>query len=125
MRAIRWAALASFVLIVAFTAAPLHAADKAKDLIVGKWEPTKAPEGVKVVIEFTKDGKVQITGTADKKDIKLEGKYKFLDDDTMETTFNRTGKEETRKTKIIKISKDELVTKDEGDKNEEAFKRVK
>jgi uncharacterized protein (TIGR03066 family) len=125
MRAIRWTALVAMVLVLAFTAAPLAAQDKAKDLIVGKWEPVKAPPGAKIVIEFTKDGKVVMTGTANQKDIKLEGKYKFTDDKTMQISFEQGGKAKTDTTKIVKLTKDELVTKDENDKEEQSFKRVK
>ena len=39
-------------------------AEKAKDLIVGKWAPTKEKDKDKGVLEFTKDGKVAIKITA-------------------------------------------------------------
>src|SRR5215831_3701748 len=126
MSATRWAVGASLVLLLGlFVVVPLHAEDKAKDLIVGKWEPAKPPPGATVVIEFTKDGKVLMTGTSNKKDFKLEGKYKLADETTMEITFEQNGKVKTDKTKIVKLNKDELVTKDEKDKEEQTFKRVK
>jgi len=127
MRAARWAAAVSMVLAIAmFVAVPLHAEDKAKDLIVGKWEPEKQPQGAKVVIEFTKDGKVLMTGSGpDKKEFKMEGKYRLPDDKTMEVTFEQNGKSKTDKTTIVKITKDELVTKDDKAKEEQTFKRVK
>ena len=114
-----------FVLAL-FVAVPLHAEYKAKDLIVGKWEPAKQPQGAKVVIEFTKDGKVLMSGSGpDKKEFKMEGKYRLPDDKTMEVTYEQNGKAKTDKTTIVKITKDELVTKDDKDKEEQTFKRVK
>lgn len=129
MRVLHLAVAASLVIALA-SVASLHADDKAKDLIVGKWEPSKVPEGVKIVVEFTKDGKLKITGNAKiegkkDQDISGSGSYKFLDDDTMETVVEIFGKKETSKVKIVKISKDELVTRDDGKKEEESFKRVK
>ena len=127
MSAARWAVGASMVFVLAlFVAVPLHAEDKAKDLIVGKWEPAKQPQGAKVVIEFTKDGKVLMSGSGpDKKEFKMEGKYRLPDDKTMEVTYEQNGKAKTDKTTIVKITKDELVTKDDKDKEEQTFKRVK
>ena len=132
MRVARLAALASLVVLLTSSAALLHAADKAKDLIVGKWEPTELPKGVKVTIEFTKEGKIAITGSAEGKEFKGAGTYKFTDDDTMETEIEFMGQKESSKTKIVKITKDEMVTKDEPKKGkekaeikEEKFKRVK
>ena len=125
MRFAQLAVLASLVVLLAGSAALLHAEDKPKDLIVGKWEPSKTPEGLKLVIEFTKDGKINIMGKAGDKEFKANGTYKFTDDNTMQTEIAFEGKKDTKKVKIIKVSKDELVTKDEGDKDEEKFKRVK
>jgi uncharacterized protein (TIGR03066 family) len=125
MRIARLAVLASLVVLFTGSAALLHAEDKPKDLIVGKWEPTNAPKGLKFVIEFSKDGKVAITGKAGEKEIKANGTYKFTDDNTMQTEITFDGKKEAKKVKIIKVTKDELVTRDEGDKEDEKFKRIK
>jgi len=125
MRVPRLAAFASLVVLLSSSATLVYAEDKAKDLIVGKWEPVKAPPGAKIVIEFTKDGKVLMTGSANQKDIKLEGKYKLTDEKTMQISFEQGGKAKTDTTKIVKLTKDELVTKDENDKEEQSFKRVK
>ena len=126
MRGARWAALAALVVILTSSAALVYAEDKPKELIVGKWEPVKAPEGVKMVIEFTKDGKIKITaGKPGEKEFNIAGTYKFTDDNNMETKMSFMGKEDTKKVKVVKVSKDELVTHDEGDKDDEKFKRVK
>jgi uncharacterized protein (TIGR03066 family) len=132
MRVAQLVVLASLVVLLSSLAAPLYAEDKAKDLIVGKWEPVQPEKGVTAVIEFTKDGKISIAGTAQGKAFKNEGTYKFVDNDTFETTFEFNGQKQTSKTRIVKISKDELVTKDEPKKGaekaavkEEKFKRAK
>jgi uncharacterized protein (TIGR03066 family) len=104
----------------AWMAAPASAAETAKDLIVGKWQPTAAG-GEKAIIEFTKDGKLKIV--ADK--VSFDGTYKFLKDDQLEITTSIKGQESTVKL-TVKVTKDELTTKEEG-KNDppETFKRVK
>ncbi len=126
MRVARLVALASLVVVLTSSGALLYADDdKPKDLIVGKWEPVKAPEGAKLIVEFTKDGMVKITGKVGDKDFNFTGTYKFTDDNNMEREMTINGKKDTKKTKVVKISKDELVTHDEGDKDDEKFKRVK
>jgi uncharacterized protein (TIGR03066 family) len=125
MRGTRWASLAAVVIILTFSASLLHAEDKPKDLIVGKWEPGKVEKDVKAVIEFTKDGKVKIIANAGGQEFKLDGTYKFTDDKNMEVTVEFMGKKDTKKVKVIKVTKDELVTQDEGKDEEEKFKKVK
>ena len=125
MRGAHWTLLAAVVIILTSSASLLHAEDKPKDLIVGKWEPEKVEKGAKAVIEFTKDGKVMIVASANGKDFKVDGTYKFTDDKTMEVTIVFMDKKDTKKVKVIKVTKDELVTQDEGKKEEEKFKKAK
>lgn len=125
MRVARFAALAAVAVLLNSSAALLHADDKAKDLIVGKWEPTKKEDGVKAVIEFTTDGKVKIVASAQGQEFKLDGTYKFTDDNNMEVTVEFMGNKDTKKVKVVKVTKDELVTLDDGKKEEEKFKKVK
>jgi uncharacterized protein (TIGR03066 family) len=114
-------AAAAVVLVFGIPAAP--AADKPKELIVGKWEPTNE-NGKGFVAEFTKDGKVVIAGKKDGQEIKVEGTYKFLTDDTMELNLEFMGEKKTEKLTITKIDKEEMVTEDSM-KKEEKFKRLK
>jgi uncharacterized protein (TIGR03066 family) len=132
MRVARLAGLTALVVILTSNAALVRAEDKAKDLIVGKWTPADAPKGVTITIEFTKDGKITVSGSQNGKEFKGTGTYKFTDDNTMETTIEFMGQKETSKTHIMKLNKDELVTKDELKKGqdkaqvkEERLKRVK
>src|SRR5262245_16178586 len=56
--------------------------DNAK-LIVGKWECTKADDGTLptgTIIEFTKDGKMILTGKMGDQEFKMEGTYKIKGD---------------------------------------------
>jgi uncharacterized protein (TIGR03066 family) len=132
MRLARLAGLTALVVFLTSNAALVRAEDKAKDLIVGKWTPEEAPKGATITIEFTKDGKITVSGNQNGKEFKGTGTYKFADDNTMETTIEFMGQKETSTTKIVKITKDELVTKDEPKKGqdkdkikEERFKRMK
>ncbi len=107
--------------LVILCAAVMLAADanKPKDQIVGKWEPADA-QG-KVVIEFTKDGmvKVSVAGT----EVKIEGKYKFLDDENMQIDLTVMGQSKSDKLKVA-IDKDELTTTDSQGKTDK-MRRVK
>jgi uncharacterized protein (TIGR03066 family) len=106
--------------VAAVTVAPATAGDNAKDLIVGRWQPNEKG-GEKAIIEFTKDGKLKVI--ADK--LNLDGTYKFVKDDQIEVSMPIKGKESTVKL-IVKVTKDELTTTEEGSKNPpETFKRVK
>jgi len=116
----------AFVAVVFVTLAalpPALGADKPKELIIGKWAPASGA-GKGFVAEFTKDGKVVITGKKDDQDVKFEGSYKFVSDDDMELTLDAMGEKITEKLKIAKIDKDEMVTVDSMQK-EEKFKRLK
>jgi uncharacterized protein (TIGR03066 family) len=96
-------------------------ADKPAELIVGKWS-AKEKMGdmeVEMVLEFTKDGVIKATFGSQSK----EGKYKVIDDDKLEVTVERDGKEETKKG-TFKVTKDKLVLVPEGE-GEKEFTRVK
>jgi uncharacterized protein (TIGR03066 family) len=91
--------------------------------LVGKWEPTAPKKGDAMVMEFTKDGKVIVTGSLDGKEVKIEGTYK-LDGEKLsfKLTFNTETVDES--VTITKLTDDELEGKDK--KGEvEAFKKVK
>jgi uncharacterized protein (TIGR03066 family) len=122
MRVARLAVMASLVVILAASLSPLRAADKPKDLIVGKWKPTKEKDKDSV-LDFQKDGKLKITLNAE---LSIDGSYKFLDDDTMEVELTFKGKTDTIKMKV-KVTKDELITTQDknGKKKEDKFKRIK
>ena len=112
---------------------------KPQDLILGKWRYTEKIPGpdkkeleVTVTEEYLKDGTLKGTAEITKgelppgapKVINMEGKYRFIDDKTMEReTPGKDGKTEKEKIKIESISKDKLVASDEkGEKKE--FTRV-
>jgi uncharacterized protein (TIGR03066 family) len=112
------------VALFAVAIASTFAADTAKELIVGKWQPNDK-DGEKATVEFTKDGKVKVVADP----YSLDGTYKFVKDDQIEVTMPIAGKESTVKL-IVKVTKDELTTTDEtkDDKGKEkiqTFKRVK
>lgn len=117
---IRLLTMVALVAVPALIAAPASAAETAKDLIIGKWQPTEKG-GEKAIIEFTKDGKVKVV--SDK--LTLDGTYKFVKDDQIEVTMSVQGKDSTVKL-TVKVTKDELTTTEEDKtKSPETFKRVK
>jgi uncharacterized protein (TIGR03066 family) len=125
MNETRWPLLVAWIVLCTLAISPLRADDKPHDLIVGKWEPVKPVKGVKTFIEFEKDGKVLINFSAEGQEFKLQATYKFTDDNTMQMQMDAGGKKESKKIKIVKLTRDEFVMKDEGKDEEEKFKRVK
>jgi uncharacterized protein (TIGR03066 family) len=103
--------------------ASARCAEKPKDLIVGKWEPGE-PKGKGTVLEFKKDGTLAVAIKDEGKEIKFDGTYKFLTDDTMEITMDVMGQKMTEKITLKKIDKDGMTTVDAMGK-EEKFKRLK
>jgi uncharacterized protein (TIGR03066 family) len=77
--------------------------------IVGKWEITKseAEAPVGAVIEFTKDGKFNISVKLDGKDVKLDGTYK-VDKDKLTTEVSIAGKAEKDVDTIKKLTDEEM-----------------
>lgn len=109
-------ALALVALMV--TASPLVAEDKPQDLIIGKWKSTDADHDA--VIDFAKDGKLKIVG----KDVSIDGSYKFLDDKTIEVKFQLGAEDKATKLSVT-VTKEELVTVEDGKDKKITFKRVK
>jgi uncharacterized protein (TIGR03066 family) len=100
---------------------PLFAADKPKDLILGKWEMSRDKQ--KISLEFAKDGILKVRLTNDDKNTDVEGKYKFVDDDNMEVELVYMGDTKKEKLKVV-VTKEELTTTD-GAGKKETFKRTK
>ncbi len=119
---VRSLAVLAIVALVAVAVAPTFAADTAKDLIVGKWQPGEKA-GESATLEFTKDGKVKVMVMAGDK-FNLDGTYKFVKDNQIEVTLSFGGKENTVKLNV-KVTKDELTTTEEGKDKTETFKRIK
>ena len=103
-------------------------ADDKKDVkidgkkLIGKWEPTDK-KGGPGVIEFTKDGKLIVSGDLGGKELKIEGTYKldgnkltlamkFMDNDIKETVT------------LTKLTDEEMEGEDSKGKKE-TFKRIK
>src|SRR5437764_15407077 len=85
-------------------------ADSVKDKIVGTWEVEEGKglaKGTKV--QFTKDGKLVITGMRDGEERKLEGTYK-VDGSTLKVTHKRDGEDHTQEIKVTKLDSKQLVT---------------
>lgn len=101
------------------------AADEKLDAkkLVGKWEPAAPKKGESMVMEFTKDGKLTVTGKMNDKDVKIEGTYK-LDGDKLSFALKFMDIEIKETVTLTKLTDDEMAGKDKDGK-EESFKKVK
>jgi len=102
------------------------AADKAEDLIVGKWTHTAKKDNseIVVVLEFLKGGDVtvELKLSTTTQPEKVKGKYKVLDDKTLEIEVTDMGRSKTDKGEFL-LSKDRLtLVRKDGGKTE--FTRV-
>ncbi len=83
--------------------------------LVGKWSPKK--EAGKMVVEFTKDGKMVVTTVINEKESKMEGTYKVDGKKLMLTV--KVGEKEVERTRtIFDVTDTELITTDENGKKE-------
>ena len=112
MNAVRMLAVGAVVCLVATLAgADEKKGDYAK-LIVGKWECTKADEGTLptgTMIEFTKDGKLILSGKMGDQEFKMEGTYK-LEGDKFDFTLKMGDQEHSDQITIKKLNDTTLST---------------
>jgi uncharacterized protein (TIGR03066 family) len=99
------------------------AADIDGKKLVGKWEPKTPKKGEDLKMEFTKDGKLLLTGNQGGKEEKIEGTYK-LDGDKLSFKLKIGDVSIDETVTITKLTDDELEGKDKDGKVE-AFKKVK
>ncbi|MBP3955258.1 TIGR03066 family protein [Gemmata sp. G18] len=103
-----------------------NAADEKKldeKKLVGKWEPVKPKKGEAMVMEFTKDGKLTVTGDMGGKEVKIEGTYK-LDGDKLTFALKFMDLDIKETVTLTKLTDDEMEGKDKDGKVE-SFKKVK
>jgi uncharacterized protein (TIGR03066 family) len=95
-------------------------------LLVGKWTPEKKPENVdKIVIEYLKDGKIKVELMVQGMEITGEGTYK-LEGNKLSIDLYLGGQPQKQTRKVVKLTKDEMVTKnEEGNDEERKFSKVK
>src|SRR5438094_3577702 len=82
MNVAKWLGLVAAAALMASGAPAQEKGDLAKK-IVGKWEVTKADAGTVqegTLVEFTKDGKMKVTGKKDGMEMAFEGTYKVEKD---------------------------------------------
>lgn len=91
--------------------------------LVGKWEPKEQKKDARITIEFTKDGKMNITAARDGKEDKVVGSYKLEGDQL--AIHLKVGEKEAKDTvTVTKLTDDEWEGKGKDGKLE-SFKRVK
>ncbi len=96
------------------------AADKPKDLIVGKWTRVAADPNEKGNVEFLTDGSVTMAMDG----VLMKGKYKFLEDELVQLELTVEGQNLPAQKLKVKVSKDELTTTDDMNRVDK-FKRGK
>jgi uncharacterized protein (TIGR03066 family) len=120
MRTILGCALVLAMAVTAATAAD-DKIDAAK--LVGKWEPKDAKKDTKLVLEFTKDGKLSVTTDVEGKEYKVAGTY-ALDGNKLAMSL-KVGEMEVKETvTVLKLTDDEMVGEQKNGKKE-SFRRVK
>lgn len=112
----------SFVLLAACTAFAFDDKIDGK-LLIGRWEPEKAPPGLKIVMEFAKDNKLKLDVEFQGKQEKVEGTYK-LEGDSFSMTLSKDGQEKSQKLKVVRLTDKELVFKEESKGEEQVLKRL-
>ena len=81
-------------------------------MLVGKWAPREAPKGAKVVIEMTKEGKLNIAMEFGGKTDKIRGTY-TVQGNTVTFVVQINGNEAKDVITVQKLTARELVTKDQ------------
>jgi uncharacterized protein (TIGR03066 family) len=115
--------------LVASLLSSLEADEKKSDnktLIVGVWELTKADNGgppVGTVMEYSKDGKIRMTGKANGKELVANGTY-VVEGNKFTGMLKTPDREEKGTVTIKKLTDTELVTEDDAGRVLE-FKRKK
>jgi uncharacterized protein (TIGR03066 family) len=110
--------IAAAVILIAGLLGSLRAEEKKPDnktLIVGVWELTKTGEGgnppVGTTMEFTKDGKMKMTGKTKGKEFVFNGTY-VVEGNKLIGTMKTSDREEKGDLTIKKLTDKELVTND-------------
>jgi uncharacterized protein (TIGR03066 family) len=98
------------VVVVVGTFSGCGASSKRQAMIVGKWD-VKQKYGNREIsgkVEFRKDG----TMTTEAMGMRMESKYKFLDDNNIEVEMAVGGRKVTEKNKIETLSQQQMVLVD-------------
>lgn len=123
MRLILGLALVAVLGLVATTGATAGQDKIDGKKLIGKWTPKDEAKAGKMVAEFTKDGKLIISGDLGGKELKIDGTYK-LDGNKLTMTLKIGDKEQSETVTITKLTDDVMEGEDKGGKKE-AFTRVK
>ncbi len=100
---------------------------KSHELLMGKWTATQKVNDTEVTIqlEFKKDGTILLSYKRPDQPRAVEGKYKFLDDDSFEVEYKR-GETVTKEVTRFKVTDTDLELRDkDGKRNPLKLTRVK
>jgi uncharacterized protein (TIGR03066 family) len=125
-RPMRWMVLLLSVVFAAVGALAQAGQTDTEKKLVGSWEITKSdslPKGAKGIVEFTKDGKLNLSMSFNDKVFKISGTYK-VKDKTITTTLDFGGKSKTETITVKKLTDTELIIEDEKGKTDEYKRKV-
>lgn len=111
MRAVLGTALAVAVAVAAEGPAADNDIPIDAKKLAGKWEPKEQKKDQKIVLEFTKDGALTISTTADGKTTTYTGTYK-LSGNKLAIAMKIKGEEVKQEVTVLKLTDDELDTED-------------
>ena len=104
-----------------------RADDKAEKIdgkkLIGKWDRTDGPKGIKIGLEFKEGGKAVMLLEADGEKETTNASYK-LDGNKLSLTYSFMGKEKTHRCTVTKLAGDDLVVEPEAGKTQ-LFKWIK
>jgi uncharacterized protein (TIGR03066 family) len=99
-----------------------------KEKIIGVWELTKPGEGGKLPVgatmEYTRDGKIKMTGNADGKEFMFDGTY-VVEGNKLTAILKTSDREEKGTLTIKELTDKVLVTEDDVGRRVMEFKRKK
>jgi uncharacterized protein (TIGR03066 family) len=121
MSAIRIALLGSLVLAIGVASAREEKAKIDKAKLIGTWTYVKTtsakapPEGAEMKVEFTKDGKLNVSMKLEDKSRKLSGTYKVDGDQLTSVLKGPSGKDKKETVTISELTAKKLVTTEDED----------
>ena len=120
MSALRFALLGGLMLVIGNSAAAEEKAKIDKAKLVGTWKLVKtdykeAPEGLEIVLELTKDGKMIANTKAGKRSNKMSGTYTVKGDQWTSVLKGPDGKEKSETVTITVLTDKKLVTTEDAD----------
>ena len=122
MSALRFALLGVLVLVIGSAASAREEKTKIdKSKLIGTWTLVKTnskntpPEGADIKVEFTKDGKLNLSIKVEEKSVKINGTYTIKGDQMTTVMKGPGGKEKKETVTITELTAKKFVTSEDED----------